>query len=112
MEYLNKVQLRGKVGNSLCKTYGSEGKMYNRFSVCTERIYNDREGNQVVEVMWHNCMVFSRNELPEVDTSTKGCSIELTGRLRNTKYTDQSGAERVITEVLVQEFKVLASDGQ
>ena len=112
MEYLNRVELRGRVGNTVCKTYGYEGKKYNRFSLCTERVYNDREGCQVVEVMWHNCMVFGRQDLPDVETITKGAVVELNGRLRNSKYTDVSGAERTISEVLVQDFKVLASDGQ
>lgn len=112
MECLNKVQLRGRVGNSVCKSYGADGKKYNRFSVCTERCYNDREGNQVIECTWHNCMVFGNPELPDVETITKGAMVELTGRIRNNKYTDESGVEHTFIDVIVQDFKVLASDGQ
>ncbi len=112
MEYLNKVQLRGRVGNSVCKSYGADGNKYNRFSVCTERCYNDREGNQVIECTWHNCMVFGKPELPDVETITKGSVVELTGRIRNNKYTDAGGVDHAVNEIIVQDFKVLASDGQ
>lgn len=107
MEYINKVQLRGKVGNTKVYVYPSNGVKSCRFSVVTERQYVDKSGMQVVETTWHNCTVFGKSDLPDVETITKGSTIELSGRLRTSRYTTDEGEERTYYDIYVYEFKLL-----
>ncbi len=52
-------------------------------------------------------MVFGKQELPDVETIAKGSVVELTGRIRNNRYTDAHGVEHTVNEIIVQDFKVL-----
>ena len=74
------------------------------FSLCTERCYNDKEGAQTVEVTWHNCSVWEKNEGPSVDIIQRGAKIELEGRMRSRKYTTSDGEERTYQDIYVYKF--------
>ena len=49
---------------------------------------------------------FEGNDV-SINGLTRGSLVNLTGRLRNNKYIDASGNERVFTEVIATSLKVL-----
>lgn len=108
MEYLNKIELRGVVGRAEVSTYGNRKAC--RFSLCTERTYNDKDGNQIVDVQWFNCIVWQQPypQMESVETIEKGANVGVSGRIRNYKFTAQDGTERYGYEVVVTDFNVIA----
>ena len=110
MEHLNKVQLRGRVGNARIQRYNN-AEVCN-FSLATDYIYTDRQGNQCIDVTWHSCVVWERTELPPLEGIQKGAAVELEGRIRVRKYTAPDGVDRTVSEIVVQKFKVLPTGGE
>lgn len=105
MEMLNQVHVRGIVGNARAQKIGDTEMC--RFSVAVDHAYTNRSGEQVVEVTWFNCVAFQSDKMPDFSTVVKGTGIEVKGRLRNYRFTDASGAERTVMEVLAREVTVL-----
>ena len=104
MEQLNKVELRGIVGNAKSQSVGDCS--VTRFSVATDHIYKSRSGMPVVETTWHNCTAWS-NTIPDATKLERGNGVHLTGRLRMQRYTGADGSERTATEILVQSLEIL-----
>ena len=50
MEQINKIELRGNVGNVKLQTVGNNENI--RFSVATNYAYKDKEGRPVIETTW------------------------------------------------------------
>lgn len=98
MESLNKVELRGFVGNINTKPIGDT--TMTRFSLATDRAYKSPEGFPVIETTRFQCVSFDK----EASSISKGDTVHLTGRLRQQRYTASDGSERVSYEVLVQKF--------
>ena len=102
---LNQVHVRGIVGNARIQKIGDTDMV--RFSVATDHAYTNRNGEKVVEVTWFNCSAFKSDRMPDFSTVVKGAGAEVKGRLRNYRYTDANGVERMMMEVLVSELTVL-----
>ncbi len=103
---INRVELQGHVGSVRKLAYG-EGVVL-LFSVATSRVYRDREANPVIETTWHSCTARDGDGICPLDGITKGAAVRLTGRIRNTRYTGQDGAERVSTEIVAEKLEVVA----
>ena len=103
-QYINRVELQGRVGtvriSGVCDT------LVANFSILTERLYKTGDGNQVMEATWMSVAAFEGNGV-SISGLTRGSLVNLTGRLRNNKYIDASGNERVFTEVIATSLKVL-----
>lgn len=108
MEQLNKIQLRGRVGNTRLRTVGDK-KVCN-FSVATNCFYRNQENLAVEEVTWHNCTLWESKRNPPLESIVTGAPIEVTGRLRSSKYTSTDGTDRVYYEVFVGECRLLPAD--
>ena len=100
---LNRVELAGRVGNARVQVVGSTKVC--RFSLATDRVYTDRDGNQVIETTWHQCQVWGSDD--RLEGIQKGAAVKVTGRLRNYRYTAADGTERTGTEIWVGSFEVL-----
>ena len=102
---LNEVHVRGIVGNARAQKIGDTEMV--RFSVAVDHAYTNRNGEKVIEVTWFNCVAFRSDKMPDFLTIVKGAGVEVKGRLRNYRYTDSSGAERTMMELLAREVTVL-----
>lgn len=103
MEQLNKVELRGIVGNVRVHNIGDAQMI--RFSMATDYAFNNRSGEAVVETTWHMVTAFQNDRMPDFKTIERGNGIYVSGRLRTNRFTDASGVERTVTEILAQEIK-------
>lgn len=103
MEQLNRIELRGKVGNLRLATVG-ESRVIN-FSLATNIAYKGKDGQGVVETTWHNVVAWSGRNMPDFDKIQKGTSLYILGRIRNTSYTGQDGVERQSYEVLARKME-------
>lgn len=105
-EYLNRVEIRGKVGHDPRINNVGDSQVA-RFSVATSESYRARNGELREEVTWHNVTVWSGPRVAPFDNIKKGTFVHLKGRLRNTRYTDSTGAERHIVEIVALELEVV-----
>ena len=109
MEQLNKVELIGTVGSVSIQNIGERPLV--RFSMATNLMYTNADGEAVCETMWHNVRFFPEGEDAGALKITKGASIEVKGRLRHCRFTDSSGDEKTCTEVVANSVRVLETGG-
>ena len=101
MEQLNKVELKGVVGNANTQPIGDS--YITRFSVATNHAYKDKSGMPVIETTWHQVISFDKN----AGNLQRGDKVYVAGRLRNQRYMDESGNERTTVEILSNKVEKL-----
>ena len=89
MEQLNKIELRGNVGNNKVQVVGDN--QVARFSVATNYVFKGKDGTAVIETTWHTVVAWSGRGMPEdLNKITKGAPVYVTGRLRQQRFTGLS----------------------
>ena len=103
---INKVILLGRLGADPEIRVSQEGNKIARFSVATSETWKDKSTNEKKDrTEWHKIVIFSPG-LSEIAEKylKKGSLIYIEGQLRNRKYTDQSGMEKNISEIVLQGY--------
>ena len=106
MAGVNKVILVGNLGaDPESRSLNNGGEVVN-MRVATSEQWKDREGNRQERTEWHNVVIFNEN-LGRVAKNylRKGSKVYLEGQIQTRKWTDQSGADRYTTEVVLQRFR-------
>ena len=103
MEYINKIELRGRVGRSDVQDYGSSRLC--RFSLAIDYSYRDRAGNPCIDTMWFNVSLWDSKDAMDFSVIQKGAIIHVWGRARSYKYADADGQERSSWDVQAKRFK-------
>lgn len=99
MEQLNRLEIRGNVGNVSILKVGETRVAH--FSVATNFAYKGRNGEPVMETTWHNVTAWEGNKgITTLDIIRKGFPIYVAGRVRSQKYSAGDGTERTSTEVI------------
>lgn len=98
IEQINRVELRGKVGNVRLNT--TEEAQVANFSIATNYVYKQKDGTPVIETTWHNVVVWSGRERGDLSFIKKGRSLHVTGRIRVSHYLAADGTERSIYEII------------
>jgi single-strand DNA-binding protein len=103
----NKVQLIGNLGNKPEIKTLDGGKKLARFSVATDEVYRNANGEKVKETQWHNLVAWGKvAEIAEKYLS-KGSEVAIEGKLMNRSYNDKDGNKKYITEIQVNEMLML-----
>ena len=105
----NKVQLIGHVGNPPEIINLESGKKLAKFSVATNEIYKNSEGERITNTEWHNVVAWNRNAELIEQLFDKGKEVAIEGKLTTRTYDDKDGNKRYITEVVCNEFLLLGS---
>ncbi len=104
---VNKVILIGNLGRDPeVRTMNNGGKVVN-LSVATSETWRDKNsGERQEKTEWHRVVIFNE-KLGEVAERflKKGSKVYVEGALQTRKWTDQSGAEKYSTEVVLQRFR-------
>jgi single-strand DNA-binding protein len=104
---VNKVILIGNLGKDPeARTMNNGGEVIS-FSIATSESWNDKQsGEKRDKTEWHNIVIFNEN-LGRVAKQylRKGSSVYVEGQLQTRKWTDQSGADRYTTEIVLQRFR-------
>lgn len=103
----NKVQLIGNLGQEPAIRITETGKKLARFSVATNDLYRNSQGERIRETLWHTVIAWGR--LAEIAEKylTKGKEVAVAGKLVHREYTDKSGSRRFITEIVLNELLML-----
>ena len=111
---LNKVMLIGNVGKDPEVRYlesnpqnaGVNPKVAT-FPLATSERYRDRAGDVRENTEWHNIVAWRNNADVAEKYIRKGTQVYIEGRLRTRQWTDQTGAKRYTTEVVVDTLQLL-----
>lgn len=107
---MNKVILRGNVGQDPQITNFDKGGKVAQFSLATtERGYKTQDGREIPDVTdWHNIVV-KRSGLAGICEQyvKKGTPLLIIGKVRTREYQDNAGQTRYITEIIVEEMELL-----
>jgi single-strand DNA-binding protein len=108
---LNKVHLIGILGKDPdIKIVGQSNMKMAAFTLATNEGYKDKQsGDFIDKAEWHRIICYNKvAELCEKYIK-KGSKIYLEGKLSTTKYTDNSGIERLSTQVIMTKIEFLSA---
>ena len=103
---INKVILLGRLGADPEIRMSQDGKKIAKFSLATSESWKDKQsGEKKEKTEWHKIVIFSSG-LADITEKylKKGSLIYIEGQISTRKYTDQSGIEKYITEIVLQGY--------
>lgn len=105
---MNVIHIRGVVGKADITTFSNSSQVCN-FSVVTDYSTVDREGNSAIETTWFNVSAWNGREGIAADfyEIQKGVWVDVVGRIRMRRYTNQAGEERMSTDVIARKVKLV-----
>jgi len=103
---VNKVILVGNVGKDPEIRRTQDGRPIANLSLATSETWRDKStGERKEKTEWHRVVIFSEPLCKVVEQYVKkGSKLYIEGALQTRKWTDQSGAEKYSTEVVLQGF--------
>ena len=104
---LNKVMLIGHVGRDPEVKYTPGGAALAKFSVATNEVYKDKEGNQQDRTEWHRILTWGRTAEVMGEYLKKGQLVYVEGRLQTSSWNDKDGNKRYITEIVASNVQFL-----
>lgn len=106
MEYINRVEIRGKVGKVGITTVGRY--RCSRMSVMTNYLFNDLAGNNLTETTWFTVTAWDDNsQVKDAFEAVEGDAIHIIGRVRINRYVAPDVSERTAVEVIAQSVKIV-----
>lgn len=112
MSGVNKVILVGKLGKDPELRHLDNGRAVANFSLATNEVYKNRQGERVENTEWHNIVLWT--PLAEIAEKylKKGHQVYIEGKLTTRSYDDKDGNKRYITEVVGREMTLLNNRDQ
>ena len=107
MAGVNKVILIGNLGKDPKVSSLNSGDKVVSFTLATSESWKDKNtGDRREKTEWHNVVIYNENIGRVVEQyCKKGSKVYLEGQIQTRKYNDQSGAEKYITEIVLQRFR-------
>ena len=103
---VNKVILVGNLGKDPeIRTLNSGDRVAN-LRIATSETWRDRQsGERKEKTEWHQVVIFNENIVKVAESYLKkGSTVYIEGARQTRKWTDQQGAEKYSTEVVLQGF--------
>lgn len=104
---VNKVILVGNLGRDPEVRHGQDGSKIVNLNLATSESWKDRNsGERREKTEWHRVVIFN-DRIADIAERylKKGSKVYVEGSLQTRKWTDQSGAEKYTTEVVLTRFK-------
>src|SRR5207342_485270 len=103
---VNKVILVGNLGKDPEIRRTQDGRPIANLSVATSESWRDKAtGERKEKTEWHRVVIFNEGLAKVAEQYLKkGAKVYIEGQLQTRKWTDQSGAEKYTTEVVLQGF--------
>ena len=102
----NSVQLIGRLGNEPEIRSFESGKKMATFSLATNEVYYNNQGEKVEDTQWHNIVMWGKKVDTVESYLKKGSEIALEGKLVNRSY-EKDGEKKYITEINMNELLML-----
>jgi len=97
--YINKAMVYGNLTRDPELRSLPSGVQVGTFSLATNRVYKDKEGNKKEQADYHNIVVFGRQAELVAQYLTKGSAAYIEGRMQ-TRSWEQDGQKKYRTEVV------------
>ena len=105
---VNQVHLLGRCGQDPeIRSVGQNNVNRATFSLCTGSKYKTHEGREIDDTCWHNIVAWESSQISDLDKIVKGMPINVTGRLRVSRYTSADGIEKQYHEVMANKIRFL-----
>ena len=103
---VNKVILVGNLGKDPEIRRTQDGRPIANLSIATSETWRDKNtGERNEKTEWHRVVIFNEGLCKVAEQYLKkGAKVYIEGALQTRKWTDQSGAEKYSTEVVLQGF--------
>lgn len=99
---INKVILIGNLGHDPEVRYMTKGGAVANLTVATSENWRDKAtGEKKEKTEWHRVVLFGKLAEVASEYLRKGAQVYIEGALQTRKWTDQSGVEKYMTEVVV-----------
>jgi single-strand DNA-binding protein len=108
---LNKVMLIGNVGADPEVRVTQSGTKVAKVSLATNRVFNDRSGQQQEKTEWHRINFWDRMADIVEQYVHKGDRIYVEGRIEYSQTEDDQGHTRYWTDIIVREMVMLGASG-
>lgn len=108
MEQINKIELRGNVGNIKIQKVGDNEVA--RISLATNYVYKGKDGTPVIETTWHTISAWNGKGMPDFSKIRKGALLHVFGRMRSQKFESSDGTEKQFYEVLANRLNIVEHD--
>jgi len=103
---INKVIIIGNLGKDPEIRQTKDGKEIANFSIATSESWKDKStGEKKEKTEWHKISIFSQGLVSIVKQYVKkGSKLYIEGALQTRKWTDDSGAEKYSTEIVLKDY--------
>ncbi|MFD2262595.1 single-stranded DNA-binding protein [Lacibacterium aquatile] len=104
---VNKVIIVGNLGRDPEIRMTQDGRKVVNLNIATSETWKDRmSGERKEKTEWHRVVIFN-DRLADVAERflKKGSTVYIEGQLQTRKWTDQSGAEKYTTEIVLQQYR-------
>ena len=110
MASLNKCLFIGRIASEIDCRYTQNGEQVANFPIAINERYKDKHTNELREKTEYVRVVAFR-KLAEIigQYCKKGDQIYIEGKLQTRKWTDQSGQNHYITEIIADQMQMLGS---
>ena len=104
---VNKVILVGNLGKDPEIRTLTSGDRVANLSLATSETWRDKSsGERKEKTEWHRVVIFNDNLVKVAESYLrKGSTVYIEGSLQTRKWTDNNGAEKYSTEVVLQKFR-------
>src|SRR5215813_6496678 len=104
---VNKVILVGNLGKGPEIRRTQDGGPSANLSVATSETWRDKAtGERKEKTEWHRVVIFNEGLAKVAEQYLKkGAKVYIEGALQTRKWTDQSGAEKYTTEIVLQRYR-------
>lgn len=106
---VNKVLLLGRLGKDPDLKYTPSGVAVATFSVATNLVWKDQEGNQKEQTDWHRVVAWRKTAEIASNYLKKGNQVHIEGRLQTRSWNDKNNVTHYMTEVIADNLVLIGS---
>ncbi len=103
----NSVRLLGHLGDNPKVRKLDSGKSVANFSIATNEIYRDSNGEKQSETTWHRLVAWGKQAEIAEKYLKKGSEVTIEGKLTNRSWEDKNGEKQYTTEIVVNSMLIL-----
>jgi single-strand DNA-binding protein len=104
---VNKCFLIGRLSKDPEVRYIQDGTAVANFSIATNEVWKDKNGEKVQKTDWHNIVAWKRLGEICAEYLKKGSLVYIEGKISNSKYTDKEGVVKYKSEIVASTMKML-----
>ncbi len=103
----NSVRLIGNLGANPEVKQLDKGNKMARFSIATNEVCHDKDGNKVTDTQWHSVVAWGKTADIVEEYLAKGSEVAIEGKLTSRNYEAKDGEKKYVTEIVLNELLML-----